>query len=101
MEVIDALIDAGEIFENDSFFTAIKNLGNEIEEYYYKEIHDKNVTDTLKTKIIMGTLGITPAYDTYFKDALNDLDEHIIKTFNAKSIIECYKYYNKYYDKFE
>ena len=90
-----------EIIENDSFFTAIEKLGKEIEEYYYKEIHDKNVTDTLKTKIIMGTLGITPAYDTYFKDALNDLDAQIVKTFNAKSIKECYKYYNKYYGEFE
>ena len=55
----------------------------------------------IKTPLNDGDAVITPAYDTYFKDALNDLDEHIIKTFNAKSIIECYKYYNKYYDKFE
>lgn len=30
-----------------------------------------NVTDTLATKILMGTLGCTPAYDRYFKAGLS------------------------------
>ena len=90
-----------ELIKNDEYFNDIEKLGNKIAEYYYKEIQDKNVTDTLKTKIIMGTIGITPAYDTYFKESLKDLDEHILKSFKAKSIKQCYEYYNKYYYEFE
>lgn len=33
---------------------------------------DINVTDTLATKILMGTLGCTPAYDSYFKIGLKE-----------------------------
>ena len=32
-----------------------------------------NVTDTLVTKIILGTLGYTPAYDRYFNDGLKEI----------------------------
>jgi hypothetical protein len=31
-----------------------------------------NITDTLVTKILMGTLGCTPAYDRYFKEGLEE-----------------------------
>ena len=31
---------------------------------------EKNISDTLLTKILLGTLGITPAYDRYFKNGL-------------------------------
>lgn len=91
------------ILTNDNFFEEIEALGEKIEKYYRNQgnIDNKNVTDTLKSKIIMGTLGITPAYDTYFKSALNDIEDNITKTFNKKSIKECYKYYYKHFKEFE
>lgn len=90
------------VLNNENFFNAIEKLGDEIEIYYKDKgnIYNKNITDTLKTKIIMGTLGITPAYDTLFKNALDNIEEPITKKFNAKSINECYKYYYKYFSKF-
>ena len=50
----------------------------------------------------MGTLGITPAYDTYFKEAIDEIkkveDYSIIKKFNAKSLNLCYQYYYNHFD---
>ena len=47
-----------------------------------------NVTDTLATKIILGTLGCTPAYDRYFIDGIRkkDLSYSGINSTNLKSL---------------
>ncbi len=37
---------------------------------HFREGQASNVTDTLATKILMGTLGCVPAYDRFFKDGL-------------------------------
>jgi hypothetical protein len=52
-----------------------------------------NVTDTLATKIILGTLGCVPAYDRYFIDGIRkkNLNYSGIKPRNFTSIIEFYK----------
>lgn len=52
-----------------------------------------NVTDTLATKIILGTLGCLPAYDRYFIDGIRKkgLSYSGIKPNNFKPIIEFYK----------
>lgn len=49
----------------------------------------KSVTDTLVTKIILGTLGCVPAYDSYFLSALRkrkETDKDISLTLNEKSL---------------
>lgn len=84
------------IENGDDFFQRIEDLGNEICDIY-GDVY--NVTDTLKTKIIMGTLGITPAYDNYFIEGLKELN--INKNFNKESIKACYLYYKENWDKFE
>tara|TARA_R110000744_G_scaffold322903_3_gene428812 strand:+ start:2921 stop:3544 length:624 start_codon:yes stop_codon:yes gene_type:complete len=44
---------------------AILNLIQELSEYY-KDIHNVTPTDTLISKIILGTLGCIPAFDRFF-----------------------------------
>jgi hypothetical protein len=47
---------------------------------------ERHPTDTLVTKIIMGTLGVTPAYDKYFKDGLKISKSNITQKFGTKSL---------------
>jgi hypothetical protein len=55
-----------------------------------KKIH---VTDTLVTKILLGTLGCIPAYDRYFIDGLRakGLSYSTLSKANFQSVIEFYK----------
>jgi hypothetical protein len=55
-----------------------------------KKIH---VTDTLVTKILLGTLGCIPAYDRYFIDGLRakGLSYSTLSKSNFQSVIEFYK----------
>lgn len=52
------------------------NLIGQLEEYYgecrnvIRQDKRENISETLITKILLGTLGITPAYDRYFKGGL-------------------------------
>lgn len=54
-----------------------------------KKIH---VTDTLVTKILLGTLGCIPAYDRYFIDGLRakGLSYSTLSKANFKSVVEFY-----------
>lgn len=97
-----------EVFIQDvNFFNEIVNLGNIISKAYEQNNVSENVTDTLRTKIIMGTLGITPAYDNFFKDTLKELikekdnAKNINNKFNSMSIQFCYNFYLDYFEHFE
>ena len=48
-------------------------------------------TDTLTTKILMGIYGCVPAYDTYVKTSLKELN--ICQTVNAKSLDGLFEFY--------
>ena len=55
---------------------------------------DRDVTDTLVTKILMGTLGCIPAYDRYFIEGVkegtkktNGLKYHKLKEDNFKNLL--------------
>lgn len=52
----------------------IDELYNSLKKHYKKHTHKKNsaATDTLITKILLGTLGCTPAYDRYFVIGIRD-----------------------------
>lgn len=110
-EELERLLDKDEFFEN------IEKLGNDIEKKY-KEIlvklnqnkenkkYKDGITDTLKTKIIMGTLGITPACDRFFLLAISEINKVERKTklgrkFNVKTIKSWYRYYYENYEQFE
>lgn len=52
-----------------------------------------NVTDTLATKIILGSLGCIPAYDRYFIDGIRnkDLSYSGLKLANFASVVDFYE----------
>lgn len=66
-----------------------------------------NVSDALASKILLGTLGCVPAYDTYFRDGLKKHFNNKYKgilTLNEKSllkIIDFYKTHKIYFDKLQ
>lgn len=89
----------------------IKELSNKINEVYikdYQNIHKersklknnqspKKITDTLTTKILMGTLGCSPAYDRYFIDGLKRYSKICKTTFSINSLQELITLYHNNY----
>lgn len=63
-------------------------------------VHKKiNVTDTLVTKILLGTMGCVPAYDRFFVDGLKECGiPHL--NFNKNSFLELLNFYNLNRDEF-
>jgi len=60
----------------------------------YKETADDvNVTDTLVTKILLGVLGITPAYDRYFKIGCQRMEITPYSNFSINSYKRMVKFY--------
>ncbi|AWX43617.1 hypothetical protein HME9304_00608 [Flagellimonas maritima] len=53
--------------------------------FYYKTTHDVTPTDTLISKIILGTLGCLPAFDRFFIDGVKE-KEYSFKTLKKKSL---------------
>lgn len=70
----------------------LKNLSDGVKSAYSFE----NVTDTLVTKILMGTLGIVPAYDDFVKTAVK---HYGITTanFNIKSFKKFAEYFSNHF----
>jgi hypothetical protein len=64
---------------------------------YYQEKHNVTATDTLISKIILGTLGCLPAFDRYFIDGVKENGFHF-KTLRKKSLEELFKYIEKDYE---
>ena len=58
------------------------------------------ISQTLVTKILMGTLGCVPAYDRYFVDAVTKYDI-TTGTFNKKSLKKLMEFYRENYLDFE
>ena len=60
----------------------------------------KNASDTLITKILLGTIGCTPAYDRYFKCglALSDVAQ---QRYSQKSMMQLVRFYMDHYAEFE
>ena len=78
-----------------------------LNEYYdkirreVKGIELKNkLSDTLITKILMGTLGCVPAYDRYFIDGIKK-QKIAIGNYNIKSILQLVEFYEKYSEPLE
>ena len=57
-------------------------------------------TDTLLTKILLGTIGCVPAYDRYFKMAVADIGA-APKTFSENSLIRLGNLYLDHWEPFE
>lgn len=96
------------ILENQDKLT---KLSNKIKAHYNpirSEIKNTKlntgVTDTLLTKILMGTMGCVPAYDKYFIAGLKrgvDDGAVAIRTYNNKSIQQLVAFYSKYNEQLE
>ncbi len=58
--------------EADNYIDMIFALADKIRKLYspYAKKFNADVTDTLITKVLLGTLGCVPAYDRFFKDGL-------------------------------
>lgn len=79
---------------------------------HYKKAHpnskgNNHATDTLVTKILLGTLGITPAYDRYFIEGIKFYnadkkpEEKIEPKFTGKSIVQLNLFYNNHIAEFK
>lgn len=78
----------------------IKEIYNEIRLGVKETIPQNGLSDTLVTKVLMGTLGCVPAYDRYFISGVRN-EKVASGKFNIKSIMELVNFYNKYYSDFE
>ena len=63
---------------------SILNLIEELSSYY-RNTHDVTPTDTLISKIILGTLGCLPAFDRFFIDGVKE-KEYSFKNLKNKSL---------------
>lgn len=81
-------------------FTEIFDLILRIRNWYQENIKSVNgatrsinVTDTLVTKIILGTLGCVPAYDRFFIDGIRKKGLHYAKinSVNFESLMQYYR----------
>ena len=96
-------IDFNYFNAEDKNFEDIFKLSEFIENWYpdnIKDIPEKpkkgiNVTDTLLTKILLGTLGCIPAYDRFFKDGLKTKNIQPYTKLSGKSFLEVVKFYQE------
>ena len=61
--------------QKDKSLESLENLELEIRDYYYKMDSTICITDTLMTKILLGTLGGVPVYDVRAKRTLKEIKE--------------------------
>ena len=93
---------------HDADIKRIVDLSEWIKQWYRSNIktvngeaRTVNATDTLVTKILLGTLGCIPAYDRYFIDGMrkSGIGYSKLSTSNLKSIVEYYKTYQTEFTK--
>jgi hypothetical protein len=79
---------------------SIKNEYAVIRKSVKKTDVQKDVSNTLITKILMGTLGCVPAYDRYFVDGVKAL-KVTTGTYSKESLIGLVDFYKENQDRFE
>ena len=84
---------------NENKITKLIELKKELEDCYKKYNNDRTITDTLSSKILLGTLGCIPAYDRYFKIGASNFK--INQTFNKESIEGICNFYSEYNNELE
>lgn len=86
----------------------LMDLVKEIKEIYndirlsiekYKGVKNE-ISNTLVTKVLMGTTGCVPAYDRYFVEGVKKFGK-LSGTFNKKSIKSVADFYNEHYEELE
>ena len=85
-----------ECLYKESTVEKILSLADQIVSIYWNITEEtgegKKASDTLVTKILLGTLGCTPAYDRYFKSGLS-LSGVAHQSFGKRSLLELGSYY--------
>jgi len=96
-------IDFNHFDAEDKNFKDIFELSKFIKNWYQNNIKfipgkpkkEINVTDTLITKILLGTLGCVPAYDRFFKNGLKIKNIQPYTKLSRKSFLEVIKFYQE------
>ena len=88
-------------FKDPENIKKLMNLVNEIKQYYdvirksvIENVVKNELSNTLVTKILMGTLGCVPAYDRYFIDGVRK-EKVTTGVFNEKSLIKLVDFYEQ------
>lgn len=86
-------ITKNELDEIFALITWVKQWYQNNIEYINGEKKKVNVTDTLATKILLGSLGCIPAYDRYFIDGIRDkgLSYSGLKPANFSLVVDFYQ----------
>lgn len=76
--------------KNDGLIKRIKDHYSEIRSIYTDGDQKSEVSETLITKVLLGTLGCVPAYDTYFREGIGIVNTkykvELVKSFSRSSI---------------
>lgn len=97
-------IEAKELLKDD-MLDLLWEVSTKIKKIYadtksIKESKTNNATDTLITKILLGTFGCVPAYDQYFVKGISE--QNIAKkTYCKNSVRALASYYLEHYEEFE
>ncbi len=95
---------SAEILCDTASISKIIELSDKIVSIYWdatsKSGEGRTASDTLVTKILLGTLGCTPAYDRYFKSGLN-LSNVANQSFGKRSLMQLASYYVEHKEKLE
>lgn len=113
LEVVRKIIDNKDLQKldfssiNDVHINRVMDLLEWIRGWYSKNIKtvngvskSVNVTDTLVTKILLGTLGCIPAYDRYFINGMRSsgLSFSKLRKSSYQSVVDFYKTHKKEFD---
>ena len=85
---------------NREVIRKICKSADEIAELYNENANDRTASDTLVTKVILGTMGCTPAYDINFKRGLSECGA-AQQRFGERSLTQLAKYYCDNLDELE
>lgn len=96
---------SAEALTNDVNLELLEDVSERIRRAYAVEIASveggtNNATDTLVTKILLGTLGCVPAYDRYYVRAVKQYNVSV-GVYNKESVRDIAKYYLSHKDEFE
>lgn len=86
-------------FTEETYISKIMEISDEISKLYAPKNNGKMITDTLVTKILLGTMGCVPAYDSYFKAGLRSCG--FLQTYGVCSLKQISTFYMQNADLFE
>jgi len=87
--------------KDDKDFKLIFKLFQSLKNIYAKKTRKENISDTLITKVLLGTLCCTPAYDTYFKNGCSKKKVTPHSNFTEESFLSVIAFYKKNKKKFD